>query len=128
LKWHADDIFFWWSTLRLIANHGSFSISPGSLSLLTFGDKNIYNTDTQPPDKILKLPYVIFLALIWEIYMQNFSTLTLKLREEFEVTGGWHIFPKDPLQMWLWTMVIFPTLLAHLACSLLEIKIFTILK
>jgi len=37
---------------------------------------------SQLPDKIQKIFFVTFLALIWRVYEQNFSSLTLKLREE----------------------------------------------
>jgi len=39
-----------------------------------------------PPDKISKIPLTIFLTFVWGVYVQNFSSIALKLSEEFEVT------------------------------------------
>jgi len=47
---------------------------------------------------------------------QNFSSLTLKLREEFQVMNGQHFFPADPL-LDVRIIVIFQTPL----CLLIEI-------
>jgi len=57
-----------------------------------FMNKQNGRTDTlttpinQPADKISKIRLETFLALIWGVFMQNFSTLAFKLREEFKVT------------------------------------------
>jgi len=44
------------------------------------------NPISQLPDKISKYPLVTFLVLILRVYVQNFSAIGLKLREEFELS------------------------------------------
>jgi len=39
-------------------------------------------------NKISKIPLGASLALIWGVFVQNFSSLALKSREEFEVMGN----------------------------------------
>jgi len=41
---------------------------------------------SQSLSKNSKIWFIIFLTLNWKVYMQNFSPLAFKLREEFEVT------------------------------------------
>jgi len=46
---------------------------------------------------ILKIWSVTFLTKSEEAYVQNFSPIAFKLREEFEVTVGRPFFPPHPL-------------------------------
>jgi len=61
-----------------------------------------------------------FLPINWGVYLQNFSSLSSKLREEFEMTDRQHFFPVYPVYMWvreLWTVLIFLTHLFALLAS-----------